>query len=183
MTQPCRANGSNQITHWWQEVEQAICSGQLPRARRFLRWIVACCPEEEEGWLVLAHLAGDTQEQIPILKSAYRFHPESQRVQAALRRARQRQLESSVGKLKTRGAVPRLLPDERQLPAQTHAHSGNGHGPARGNGFHPPRDTGLRRLWPPPFLDHWPGRRTASREPSAPRDDRANGRGRDLSRR
>jgi len=184
MTHPCRSNSSNQITHWWIEAEQAIRSGQLSRARRFLRWIVACCPEEEEGWLVLARLAGDNGKRIPILKSAYRFHPESQRVQAALRRARQRQLESSVGELKVRRTVPRLLPDERRLPAQAHTPSGNGQGPTSGNGFHPPQETGLRRLWPPSFLDRWagrwPGRRAAAHEPDAPHEGRANGRGRDF---
>lgn len=173
MTHPCQDNISNHITHWWQEAEQAIRSGQHPRARRFLRWIVACCPEEEEGWLVLARLVGSSQEQILILKSAYRFHPESQRVQAALRQARQRQLESSVGELKARRPLPRLLPDERQLPRQIHAHSGNGRGPAGGNGVHPPHQVTSRRLWPVPFLD-----RLLQRDSAAPHDDRTNGQGR-----
>ncbi|MEJ2209389.1 MAG: hypothetical protein P8129_10170 [Anaerolineae bacterium] len=158
MTHLCQADGTNQITHWWHEVEEAVRSGQIPRARRFLRWIVTCCPEEEEGWLVLARLMGSSQEQIPILKSAYRFHPRSQRVQAALREARQHQLELGVGELKSRWLVPPLLPDERQISAP--AHSGNGHRPAAGNGYHPTQPKGLRRLWPPPFLDHWPGRRS-----------------------
>jgi len=141
-----------------------------------LRWIVACCPEEEDGWLALARLLGDSQEQIPVLKSAYRFHPESQRVQAALREARQRQLASAVGELKSRRTVPRCLPDERQLAHRAHGPSGNGRGPAAGNGHHPLRKTSSRRLWRFPFLA-----RLLPREPSALRNGKANGQSREIS--
>lgn len=144
----CQSNASHQITDWWQEAEQAARSGRLARARRFLRWIVICCPEEEEGWLYLAHLTADSQEQIPILKNAYRFHPESQRVQAALREARRRHLESAVGELKPRRAIPRCLPAERQLSPGANGATGNGHGPKPEPQSHPLKAVTSDRPWP-----------------------------------
>jgi len=121
---------ARQIATWWQEVEVATRSGRLPRARRFLRWILACCPEDEEAWLWLARLASSHEAQLIYLRQAYSFHPDSVRVQAALRRARSRQLELAVGDLRTGRSVLRCLPDDR--------HSGNGglsgQGKTRGNG-------------------------------------------------
>ncbi len=119
--------GDKQIADWWQEAEAAARSGQFPRARRFLRWILACCPEDEEVWLRLARLASSQDARLLYLRQAYGFHPDSARVQAALRRARSEQLESAVGDLQARPSVLRCLPGDRRggnggLP------SGNGNG-------------------------------------------------------
>jgi hypothetical protein len=107
---------------WWHEVESAIRSSQSSRARRFLRWIVACSPDDEEAWLWLARLASSPAEQVNCLCQAYGFHPDSIRIQAALRQARAWQLESSVGELKPWPARVRCLPDERR------GDNGNGSG-------------------------------------------------------
>lgn len=124
-------NGTRQIATWWQEVETAASSSQLPRARRFLRWILACCPEDEEAWLWMARLASSQDAQLTYLRQAYRFHPDSVRVQAALRKARCQQLELAVGDLRGGSSVLRFFPDERcagngDLPDEGGAH-GNGH--------------------------------------------------------
>ena len=106
-------NGIQQIAVWWQEAEVAARSGQLPRARRFLRWILACYPEDEEAWLWLARLASSQDAQLIYLRQAYSFHPNSRRVQVALRKARHQQLEMAVGDLRGGRSVLHCLPDER----------------------------------------------------------------------
>jgi len=115
-------NGAQQIATWWQEADVAARSGQLPRARRFLRWILACCPEDEEAWLWLARLASSQDARLIYLRQAYCFHPDSVRVQAALRKARHQQLELAVGDLRRGRTVLHCLPDDRR----------NGNGKARG---------------------------------------------------
>lgn len=107
-------NGVQQIATWWQEAETAARSGQLSRARRFLRWIVACGPEDEEAWLWLAWLASSQDARLIYLRQAYGFHPDSVRVQAALRGARCQQLELAVGDLRVGRSVLSCLPDERR---------------------------------------------------------------------
>jgi hypothetical protein len=114
---------ADRLELWWHEVESAVRSSQSPRARRFLRWIVACSPDDEEGWLWLARLASSPTEQVDCLCQAYGFHPDSARIQAALRQARTWQLESAVGELKPWPARVRCLPDERR------SNHGNGSGP------------------------------------------------------
>lgn len=123
-------NGAQQIAAWWQEAEASARSGQLPRSRRFLRWILACCPEDEEAWLWLARLASSQDARLVYLRQAYSFHPNSVRVQAALRKARCQQLELAVGDLRCGRSVLRCLPDERR------GGDGNlsGQGGTRGNG-------------------------------------------------
>ena len=113
-------NGAQQIAAWWREVETAASSSRLPRARRYLRWILACCPEDEEAWLRMARLAPSQDAQLMYLRQAYAFHPESVRVQAALRMARSQQLEQAVGDLRGGPSVLRCFPDERR--------NGNGNG-------------------------------------------------------
>jgi hypothetical protein len=140
-----QVRGIQQVAGWWQEAEAAARSKRVPRARRFLRWILACCPDEEEAWLLLAQLASSQEARVIYLRQAYLFHPGSARVQAALRQARCRQLESAVGDLKSGLAMLRCLPDERHIchpgvPRQAEAHrrtlipwkrrNGNGSGPA-----------------------------------------------------
>ena len=107
-------NGAQQIAAWWQEAEVAASSSRLPRARRFLRWILACCPEDEEAWLWLARLASSQDARLIYLRQAYAFHPNSLRVQAALRKARGEQLELAVGDLRRGPSLLRCLPDERR---------------------------------------------------------------------
>lgn len=107
-------NGVQQVASWWQEAEAAARSGQLPRARRFLRWVLACCPEDEEAWLWLARLASSQDARLVYLRQAYSFHPDSTRVQAALRIARRQQLQVAVGDLRTGRSVLRFLPDDRR---------------------------------------------------------------------
>lgn len=176
MTHLCQANISSQITDWWQEAEEAVRAGHIPRARRFLRWIVACCPEEEEGWIVLARLMADSQEQMPLLRRAYRFHPHSQRVQVALREARRRQLESAVGELKSRWPIPNCLPGERDLQRQASAVAGNGHRSAFDHASkdspHPLQAEDSYRPWPLASL--W---RLLQREPTSPSDGGIKGQG------
>jgi hypothetical protein len=103
------------VAVWWREAEAAVRSNRLPRARRLLRWILACCPDDEEAWLWLARLASNREARMAYLRQAYAFNRDSKRVQAALRKARSQQLESAVGDLK-RGRSPlRCLPDERYV--------------------------------------------------------------------
>ena len=116
-------NGARQIAAWWQEVEDAARSKRLPRARRFLRWILACCPEDEEAWLWMARLAATQDAKLIYLRQAYSFHPGSARVRAALRQARSQQLERAVGDLRGGSSVLRCFPDERR--------SGHGNGKLR----------------------------------------------------
>ncbi len=120
-------NGGKQIAGWWQEAEAAARSGQFPRARRFLRWILACCPEDEEVWLRLARLASSEDARLLYLRQAYSFHPDSARVQSALRKARSEQLASAVGDLQARPLVLRCLPGDRR-GSNGHPPSGNGNG-------------------------------------------------------
>jgi hypothetical protein len=116
-------NGTRQIAAWWQEVEAAARSNRLPRARRFLRWILVCCPEDEEAWLWMARLAATQDAKLVYLRQAYSFHPDSARVRAALRKARSQQLELAVGDLRGGSSVLRCFPDERR--------SSNGNGKLR----------------------------------------------------
>jgi hypothetical protein len=118
-------NGTQQIATWWQEADAAARSGQMPRARRFLRWILVCCPEDEEAWLWLARLASSQDARLIYLRQAYSFHPDSARVQTALRRARHQQLETAVGNLPGGRSVLHCLPDDRR--------AGNGKLPGLGN--------------------------------------------------
>jgi hypothetical protein len=108
-------NVARQVAVWWREAEAASRSKRLPRARRFLRWILACCPDDEEAWLWLARLASSPEAQMAYLRQAYAFNRSSARVQAALRQARSKQLEAAVGDLKTGRSPLRCLPDERYL--------------------------------------------------------------------
>ena len=110
---PLRDNVAEQVAGWWHEAEAAVQAGQIPRARRFLRWVLACYPDDEEGWLWLARLAATPQEQWAYLRQAYAFHPYSKRVQSALRQARAWQLESAVGQLRPGAASLCCLPDDR----------------------------------------------------------------------
>ncbi len=109
------SNNAKQVAAWWHEAEAAARSYKVPRARRYLRWVLASCPEDEEAWLWLARLAGDRAARLAYLRQAYAFRPNSPRVQAALREARREQLESSVGDLKQGRSLLRCLPDERHL--------------------------------------------------------------------
>lgn len=102
-----------QIALWWQEADAAVRTNQMPRARRFLRWILSSCPEDEEAWLWLARLAPSQEERLSCLRRAYAFHQDSSRVQAALRLARKEQLESWVGDLRAGGSSSTCLPDRR----------------------------------------------------------------------
>jgi hypothetical protein len=107
-----------QLALWWREADASVRASQVPRARRYLRWILAVCPEDKEAWLLLARLASSLEARLAYLRQAYRFHPGSPRLQAALRQARREQLESSVGDLKVGHSVLRCLPDERALPGR-----------------------------------------------------------------
>jgi hypothetical protein len=107
-------HGAEQIAIWWQEAEDAARSGQLPRARRFLRWILACTPEDEEAWLQIARLASSQDARLTYLRQAHSFHPDSARVRAALRWARCQQLKTAVGDLRVGRSVLRCLPDQRR---------------------------------------------------------------------
>jgi len=110
---------AQQVALWWHEAEAAAHSNRLPRTRRFLRWILACYPGDEEAWLWLARFASSQEARLAYLRQAYRFNRNSARVQAALRQARSQQLESSVGDLKSGRASLRCLPDERYLCSRT----------------------------------------------------------------
>ena len=106
---------ARQVAIWWREAETAARSNRLARARRFLRWILACCPDDEEAWLWLARLASNQEARIAYLRQAYAFNRDSARVQAALRQARSQQLEAAVGDLKPGRSRLRCLPDERYV--------------------------------------------------------------------
>jgi hypothetical protein len=140
---PFEDNVTKQIAAWWDEMEKATHTRQVRRARRFLRWILAVHPNDEEAWLRLAELASTPREQLAYLRQAYAFHPDSRRTLAALRQARGRQLESAVQELVPRAAVLHCLPDQRR----------NGHSVAYPqNGSHPPSSRILQtvrrsRLW------------------------------------
>lgn len=121
---PLRGSIAEQVTGWWQEAEAAVQAGQIPRARRFLRWVLACYPDDEEAWLWLARLAATPQEQLAYLRRAHAFHPNSRRVQSALRQARTWQLESGVGELRPGVAGLCCLPDDR-YPGDENAPSGD----------------------------------------------------------
>jgi len=110
---------AQQVALWWHEAEAAAHSHRLPRTRRFLRWILACYPGDEEAWLWLARFASSQEARLAYLRQAYLFNRKSTRVQAALRQARSQQLESSVGDLKSGQALLRCLPDERYLCSHT----------------------------------------------------------------
>ena len=114
MTLSLEARAPEQVARWWDKAEAAVRRGQLPRARRFLRWILAYCPDDEEAWLWLAWLATRWGERLAYLRQAQAFHPHSLRVRAALRQTREKQLESSVRHLQPRRALVRCLPDERR---------------------------------------------------------------------
>lgn len=109
---------TEKLANLWRQAETAAEAGQKGRARRYLRWILAVAPDDEEAWLWLARLAQSHQERLAYLCKAYSFHPDSVRVQVALRRARTEQLEASVGDLRTKPSVMRCLPDERQVVPQ-----------------------------------------------------------------
>jgi len=107
---------TERIASLWQEAEAAVQDGEPVRARRYLRWILTVCPDDEEAWLLLARLAPSQRERLACLEKAYSFHPDSNRVQIALRRSRTEQLESAVGELRPKSAVIGCLPDERCVP-------------------------------------------------------------------
>ena len=109
------SDGARQLAGWWREAEAAARSGRVARARRFLRWILACCPDDEEAWLWLARLASNPEARIAYLRQAYVFNRDSTRVLAALRQARSQQLEAAVGDLKQGRSLLRCLPDERYV--------------------------------------------------------------------
>jgi len=104
---------SQQVALWWDEAEEAMRNNHVPRARRFLRWILAVQPDDEEAWLRLAQLASDPRAKTAYLRQALTFHPSSQRTTLALREAWAEQLESSARRLSPRPAVLRCLPDQR----------------------------------------------------------------------
>lgn len=114
MTLSLETRAPEQVARWWDKAEAAVRCGQVRRARRFLRWILAYCPDDEEAWLWLAQLATRSGERLAYLRQAQAFHPNSLRVRAALRQTREQQLESSVRHLKPRRALVRCLPDERR---------------------------------------------------------------------
>lgn len=132
-----RGHAAQQVSAWWHEAEASVRANQLLRARRFLRWILACCPEDEEAWLWLAQLASSQAAQLAYLRQAYAFQPKSRRVQAALRQARSQQLESAVGDLKYSRSLLRCLPDER--------HTCNGSATFNDKTLDHPLDPGKRR--------------------------------------
>jgi hypothetical protein len=113
---------TEQAARWWQETDSALLSGQIARAKRYLRWILACCPEDVEAWLWYARLTPNLDERIGFLRRAYVAHPESRRLRHAMRQAREEQLAEAVGELKPWQARVRCLPDDRRVQ------SGNGKG-------------------------------------------------------
>jgi hypothetical protein len=119
---------ARQVADWWQEAESAARANRLPRARRFLRWILACCPEDEEAWLWLARLASSHRAKMAYLRQAHAFRPNSTRVQAVLRQARSEQLEAAVGDLKRGRFLLRCLPDQRHISCVDMLHQDNGRG-------------------------------------------------------
>ena len=62
---------AEQAALWWHETDSALQAGQLVRARRFLRWILACCPEDVEAWLWIARLSPRLEERLAFLRRAY----------------------------------------------------------------------------------------------------------------
>jgi hypothetical protein len=106
---------NQRIAQLWSQAEDAVQSGDLARARRYLRWILHVCPEDEEAWLWRARSVADPRERLICLQKAYRHCPESRRIQTALRQARVQQLEASVGDLRPKAGILHCLPDERQL--------------------------------------------------------------------
>ncbi|HSJ54487.1 MAG TPA: DUF2723 domain-containing protein, partial [Anaerolineae bacterium] len=110
---PLPESNASQLAGWWHEAELARDAGQLPRARRFLRWILAANPGEEEAWLELARLATGDRERFAYLRQAYVFHPESARVQLAMRQASDRHLRTQVNGLQARQGLPHCLPNLR----------------------------------------------------------------------
>ncbi len=127
---------AEQVALWWQETEAAVRFGRTARARRFLRWILTVCPEDEEAGLWLARLATDPGERIASLRRVYAFHPDSRRVLAALRQARALQLEAAVGELNPKTVRLRCLPDERRArqPEASAQRERNGPLPAEAGG-------------------------------------------------
>ena len=115
---------TKQIAMWWAEAEIANSANQIPRARRFLRWILAVAPHDEEAWLWLAQLASTSKAEVAYLQQAMAFHPDSPRTMIALRQARTRQLESAVSSLSPRNQALHCLPNQRR----------NGHRAAPKNG-------------------------------------------------
>ena len=105
---------TRQIATWWAEAEIASSANQIPRARRFLRWILAVAPYDEEAWLRLAQLASTSKAEVAYLQQAMAFHPDSPRTMAALRQARTRQLESAVTSLSPQAHALRCLPGQRR---------------------------------------------------------------------
>jgi hypothetical protein len=134
---PLRGNLAEQVTQWWHEAEVAVQAGQVPRARRFLRWVLACDPDDEEAWLWLARLATTPQDQLAYLRQAYAFHPHSKRVQSALRHARAWQLKSAVGELRPGVAGLCCLPDDR-YPGDRQAPAGDETSRGAGSSYRPP---------------------------------------------
>jgi hypothetical protein len=111
---------AEQAVLWWRETDSALQAGQIARARRFLRWILACCPEDVEAWLWFARLTPNLDERLGLLRRAYVVHPDSRRLRYEMRQAREEQLGESVGELRPWQARVRCLPDDRRV------HSGNG---------------------------------------------------------
>jgi hypothetical protein len=120
-------NGTRQIAGWWDEAERAVDAGHVPRARRFLRWILAIRPDDEEAWLWLARLASEPRQQLAYLRQAYAFHPHSRRTAIALREARGRQLASAARDLVAHHAVMNCLPDQRRRDGEVRPKDGHGH--------------------------------------------------------
>jgi hypothetical protein len=112
---PVDSEVNQRIAHLWSQAEDAVQSGDLARAQRYLRWILHVCPEDEEAWLWRARLVADPRERLFCLQKAYGHCPESRRIQTALRQARAQQLEASVGNLRPKAGILHCLPDERQL--------------------------------------------------------------------
>jgi hypothetical protein len=112
----------------WHQAEASVRSGRLVRARRFLRWILLICPDDEEAWLWLANLTKDQRERRSHLMQAYSLAPNSSRVQSALRQARAQQLESAVGELCPKPSMLRCLPGQRRVEPRNGCPGGNGQG-------------------------------------------------------
>jgi hypothetical protein len=112
----------------WHQAEASVRSERLVRARRFLRWILEICPDDEEAWLWLANLTTDQRERRSHLMQAYSLDPDSSRVQSALRQARTQQLESAVGKLCPTPSMLRCLPGQRRVEPGNGCRRGNGQG-------------------------------------------------------
>ncbi len=121
---PLPESRTKQLAGWWHEAELARNAGHKPRARRYLRWILAARPGEEAAWLELAELAGGSQERLAYLRQAYLFHPTSARVQLALRQASEQQRSTQVRELQPRQAVPHCLPNCR-IPGRPGGEAGS----------------------------------------------------------